>query len=321
MLRGLPKVTDKNVLVGHEWSDDAAVYRINDKQAVVQTLDFFTPIVDDPYLFGQIAAANSISDIYAMGARPLFALNIVGFPLATLGHDTLNQILRGGADKAAEAGIFVVGGHSIDDAEPKYGMVVTGLVHPDKVLRNVGALPGDALFLTKPLGSGILTSAIKKGELAPDEQRAVIGVMTHLNRRAAEAMLTVGARAATDVTGFGLFGHLLGMVRDTQVGVTLSAAAVPFLPRVPELAARGVVSGGTRKNLAHFGAWCDFDPALTEAERLALADAQTSGGLLVACPSEKAEEFASRLRESGALAAARIGEFSPSRPGRIAVTR
>lgn len=317
----MPKRSDPNVLVGTETGDDAAVYRLNSDLAVVETLDFFTPVVDDPYDFGRVAAANAFSDIYAMGARPIFALNIIGFPLKTLGHDAFRRILEGGQSIADEAGVPILGGHSIDDAEPKYGMVVTGLVHPDKVLRNVGALPGDALFLTKPLGSGILTSAIKKGELAPDEQRAVIGVMTHLNRRAAEAMLTVGARAATDVTGFGLFGHLLGMVRDTQVGVTLSAAAVPFLPRVPELAARGVVSGGTRKNLAHFGAWCDFDPALTEAERLALADAQTSGGLLVACPSEKAEEFASRLRESGALAAARIGEFSPSRPGRIAVTR
>lgn len=317
----MPKRSDPNVLVGTETGDDAAVYRLNPDLAVVETLDFFTPVVDDPYDFGRVAAANAFSDVYAMGARPIFALNIVGFPLKTLGPDAFRRILEGGQSIADEAGVPVLGGHSIDDAEPKYGMVVTGLVHPDKVLRNVGAQPGDALFLTKPLGSGILTSAIKKGELAQDEQRAVIDVMTHLNRRGAEAMLAVGARAATDVTGFGLFGHLLGMVRDTPVGVSVSASAVPFLPRVHELAARGVVSGGTRKNLAHFGAWCDFDPSFTEPERLALADAQTSGGLLVACPPERADEFASRLRESGALAAARIGAFSSSRPGRIAVTR
>ena len=286
----------------------------------METLDFFTPVVDDPYDFGRVAAANSFSDIYAMGARPIFALNIMAFPIKTLGHDAFRRVLEGGQSIASEAGVSVIGGHSIDDPEPKYGMVVTGLVHPDKVLRNVGARPGDALFLTKPLGSGILTTALKRGELADEEQRAVIRVMTHLNRGGAEAMIAVGARAATDVTGFGLLGHLLGMVRDGGVGVVLSAAKVPFLPRVHEFIDRGVCPGGTKKNLAYFGTSCDFDGSLSETQRLALADAQTSGGLLVACPAERADEFAARLRSADALAYARIGEFTASGRGRIRVT-
>ena len=287
----------------------------------METLDFFTPVVDDPYDFGRVAAANSFSDIYAMGGRPIFALNIVAFPIKTLGHDAFRRVLEGGQSIADEAGVTVPGGHSIDDPEPKYGMVVTGLVHPDRILRNVGARPGDVLFLTKPLGTGILTSAIKKGDLTAEEQRAVISVMTHLNRGGAEAMAAVGARAATDVTGFGLFGHLLGMVRGAEVGVTVRASAVPFQPRVHELVGKGVCPGGTKKNLAYFGASCDFDGSLDENARLALADAQTSGGLLVACPPERADEFAQRLRDAGTPAAARIGEFTAASPGRIRVER
>jgi selenide,water dikinase len=287
----------------------------------VETLDFFTPVVDDPYDFGRVAAANSFSDIYAMGGRPIFALNIVAFPIKTLGHDAFRRVLEGGQSIADEAGVTVPGGHSIDDPEPKYGMVVTGLVHPDRILRNVGARPGDVLFLTKPLGTGILTTAIKKGDLTADEQRAVIAVMTHLNRGAAEAMIEVGARAATDVTGFGLFGHLLGMVRGTGVGVTVRASAIPFQPRVHEFVRKGVCPGGTKKNLAYFGASCDFDASIEEPARLALADAQTSGGLLVACPPERADEFAARLSAVSAPAAARIGEFTAASPGRIRVER
>ena len=286
----------------------------------METLDFFTPVVDDPYDFGRVAAANSFSDVYAMGARPIFALNIMAWPMKTLGPDGFRRVLEGGQSIADEAGVPIIGGHSIDDAEPKYGMVVTGLVHPDKVMRNVGARPGDVLFLTKPLGTGVLTSAIKKGDLSEDEQRAVIAVMTHLNRGGAEAMIASGARAATDVTGFGLFGHLLGMVRGTGVGVTVHAASVPFQPRVHEFIACGVCPGGSKKNLAYFGTWCDFDASLTEAQRLALADAQTSGGLLVACPPERADELERRLIAAHCLAAARIGEFRSTDPGRIRVT-
>jgi len=317
----LPKRSDPNVLVGTETGDDAAVYRLNPDLAIVETLDFFTPVVDDPYDFGRVAAANAFSDVYAMGGRPIFALNIMAWPMKTLGPDGFRRVLEGGQSIADEAGVSVIGGHSIDDAEPKYGMVVTGLVHPDKVLRNVGARPGDVLFLTKPLGTGVLTSAIKKGELSEAEQRAVITVMTTLNRAGAEAMVAVGARAATDVTGFGLFGHLLGMVRCTDVGVEVSASAVPFQPRVHEFIGRGVCPGGTKKNLAYFGASCDFDASIEEPARLALADAQTSGGLLVACPPERADEFAARLSAVSAPAAARIGEFTAASPGRIRVER
>jgi selenide, water dikinase len=308
-------------VVGTETGDDAAVYRLSPELAIVETLDFFTPVVDDPYDFGRVAAANSFSDVYAMGGRPIFALNIVGFPLQKLGGDAFRRVLEGGQSIATEAGVSVLGGHSIDDAEPKYGMVVTGLVHPDKVLRNVGARPGDALFLTKPLGSGILTTAIKRNELQPEEQRPVIDTMTTLNRGAAEAMVEIGARACTDVTGFGLLGHLTGMLREAQLGVTVSASAVPLLPRVLEFAARGICPGGSHKNLAYFGTSCDFDPEVDEPHRLALADAQTSGGLLVACPSQRAQEFASLLEEKRTLAAARIGQFTADRPGRIRVTR
>lgn len=318
----MPKRSDPNVLVGTETGDDAAVYRLNPDLAVVETLDFFTPVVDDPFDFGRVAAANSFSDVYAMGARPIFALNIMAWPMKTLGADGFRRVLEGGQSIADEAGVPVLGGHSIDDAEPKYGMVVTGVVHPDKVLKNVGAHAGDVLFLTKPLGTGVLTSAIKKGDvLSEDEQRAVIRVMTHLNRGAAEAMTAVGARAATDVTGFGLLGHLLGMVRGTAVGVTVHAPSIPFQPRVHELVGRGICPGGTKKNLAYFGTSVDFDPALTEAERLAIADAQTSGGLLIACPPERADELATRLAKAGAPAAARIGEFTASGAGRIRLSR
>ncbi len=313
----MPRRSDPNVLVGTETGDDAAVYRLNPDLAVVETLDFFTPVVDDPYDFGRVAAANAFSDVYAMGARPIFALNIVAFPLKTLGADAFRRVLEGGQSIADEAGVAVLGGHSIDDPEPKYGMVVTGVVHPDKVLRNVGARPGDVLFLTKPLGSGILTGAIKRGDLAEPEQRAVIDVMTRLNRGGAEAMIAVGARAATDVTGFGLIGHLLGMVRGTDVGVTIRSSRVPVLPRVREFAARGLCPGGTKKNLAYFGPSCDFDASLCEADLVVLADAQTSGGLLVACPPERADEFTERLRAGGSLADARIGEFTRTGAGRI----
>lgn len=321
MLRGLPKVTDKNVLVGHEWSDDAAVYRINDKQAVVQTLDFFTPIVDDPYLFGQIAAANSISDIYAMGAKPLFALNIVGFPLATLGHDTLNQILRGGSDKAAEAGIFVVGGHSIDDAEPKYGMVVTGIVDPARVKANNGAKAGAKIVLTKPLGVGVLTTAVKRGKRTEAQIDAAIQCMAGLNRPGGDAMEEVGADTATDITGFGLVGHLQQMAHASNVGMKLHVDALPLLPGTMDLIAEGCYPGGTKKNWTFFKDKVNFAPNVTEAEQLLCCDAQTSGGLCILVPSAKADALVAALKRHKALAAAVIGEVVADHPGRLAISR
>ena len=321
VLNKLPKVTDKNVLVGTEGIDDAAVYKINDEQAVVETLDFFTPIVDDPYLFGQISAANSISDIYAMGAKPLFALNIVAYPMQSLGPEILAQILKGGSDKAAEANIFVVGGHSIDDAEPKYGMCVTGIVHPKKIMANSGAKPGDVIILTKPLGVGILTTAVKRGKRTEAQIGAAIQSMAALNRPGGEAIDEVGAHAATDITGFGLIGHLCGMAGSSKVGIELNYSALPVLPEVIDLIKEGVVPGGTKKNLAFYGERVDFDPALTDAEKTLCADAQTSGGLAIVLPAEKADACVASLKKHKALAYAVIGKVVADHPGRLKVRR
>ncbi len=222
MLSQLPSCTDPNVLIGTKTADDAAVYRVSDTLAIVQTVDYFTPVVDDPYTFGQITAANSLSDIYAMGAAPLFALNIAGFPADTLPLDVLAKILQGGADKAAEAGISIIGGHTIKDAEPKYGMAVTGVIHPDKVISNAGARPGDRLILTKPLGIGIITTAMKQGKVSAATVAAVTEIMATLNKGAAEAMVTVDTHACTDVTGFGFLGHLSEMVRGSGVGAVIN---------------------------------------------------------------------------------------------------
>ncbi len=309
------------MLVGTEWSDDAAVYKLNDDQAVVQTVDFFTPIVDDPYTFGSIAAANSISDIYAMGARPLFALNIVGFPLATLGKDALHAILRGGAEKAAEAGVSIVGGHSIDDNEPKYGMCVTGIVHPARIMSNAGARAGDVLVLTKPLGVGVLTTAVKRSLKTEAEIDAAVRCMAALNRPGGEAMDEVGADAATDITGFGLCGHLRGMAAASKVGMRLRVSALPVLPGVMELIDKKCYPGGTKKNWQHYRQWIDFAPDVTEAEQILSCDAQTSGGLVIAVRPEKKDALVATLEPRGALAAAVIGEVVAEHPGRIAVAR
>ncbi len=309
------------MLVGTETADDAAVYRLRDDLAVIATLDFFTPVVDDPYDFGAIAAANALSDVYAMGGRPLLALSILGFPTKTLPMEMMGEIVRGGAEKALEAGCPLLGGHSIDDAEPKYGLSVVGVVHPDRILRNTGALPGDALFLTKPLGSGILTTAIKRGRIEPALLAFVIGVMKELNAAAAEAMAEVGVRACTDVTGFGLLGHLRGMLIPSGCAARLRLSAVPVIRGVIDLAQEGLCPGGTRKNLETFGPTTTFDGAWSEAEKLAVADAQTSGGLLVAVPPEKSDAFAAALSARGLEHAARIGEVEAGEPGRITFTR
>ena len=309
------------MLVGHEWADDACVYKLNDEQAVVQTLDFFTPIVDDPYLFGQIAAANAISDIYAMGAKPIFALNIVGFPLAQLGHDVLSRILQGGADKAAEAGIFVTGGHSIDDAEPKYGMCVTGIVHPDKIMSNEGAKVGDKLVLTKPIGVGVLTTAVKR-ELRTEAQiHAAIQSMAAINRPGGDAIAEVGASAATDVTGYGLAGHLREVAAASNVGMTLHVDALPVLPEVMELIGQKCYPGGTRKNWLYFKEHLEFASDVTEDEQLLVCDAQTSGGMVISVPADKCDAMVASLKKHNALAAAVIGEVVSDHPGRIAVVR
>ena len=309
------------MLVGLETADDAAVYRLGKNLAVVATLDFFTPIVDDPYDFGAIGAANSLSDIYAMGAKPLIALSILGFPTTKLPLEAMGAILRGGAEKAAEAGCPLVGGHSIDDPEPKFGLSVVGVVHPSKILRNKGAKPGDALFLTKPLGSGILTTAQKRGLLDPALLDFIVGVMKTLNAAASAAAIAAGARACTDVTGYGLLGHLRGMLIASKVAARLHLRSVPIINGVLDHARAGVVPGGTRKNLDNFGKTTHFDGAWSEAEKLAVADAQTSGGLLVSVPAKKADAFAKDLESRGVENFARIGEIEKGEPGRIVFVR
>lgn len=306
--------------MGTETGDDAAVWRLDRDRGLVATLDFFTPVVDDPRDFGRIAAANALSDVYAMGGRPLFALNIVGWPMKTLGAEMLGLVLAGGAEVCDEAGVAIVGGHTVDDAEPKYGLSVTGLIDPARILRNVGGRPGDVLFLTKRLGTGVLVTKLKRAGLDDAAYAAVVASMTTLNRAGAEAMLAAGAVAATDVTGFGLLGHLAGMLREGGIGADLSFAALPFLAGARETAAAGFVPGGTRNNLRTFGAQTDFDASIAESDRLAVADAQTSGGLLVACPPERADELAARLAEARAPAPARIGVLTEDHPGRIRVT-
>jgi selenide,water dikinase len=285
LLEGLPRVRSRNALVGFDTRDDAAVYRLNATQAVVETVDFFPPVVDDPYAYGQIAAANAMSDIWAMGARALFALNLVAFPkdqpLAVL-----QAILAGGADKAAEAGIPILGGHSIQSPEPKYGMAVTGLVHPRKVLTNAGARPGDALLLTKPIGTGIATTAIKRELASPALVKRVTAQMAQLNKAAGEVFASgrFPVHALTDVTGFGLLGHTIELARGAGKRLRLSLEQVPVLAEVASLADQGVVPGGTRTNLEHAARWVRFPRGLPEAIRHVLADAQTNGGLLAAVP-------------------------------------
>ncbi len=302
------------MLVGHETRDDAAVYRLDATQAVVETLDFFTPVVDDPYWFGRIAAANAFSDIWAMGARPLFALNLVAWPVGKLPMEMLGEVLRGGAEAARLAGAPVLGGHSIDDPEPKYGMAVTGLVHPDEVLRNVGARPGDVLLLTKPLGSGIVTTAIKRG-IAPKElvDRAV-EVMAALNRAAGETLAASRAvHALTDVTGFGLLGHAWEMAEGSGVGLRLRAAAVPVLEGVHDLAAQDVVPGGSKANLKWVLPNLALGPGLPATTAIVLADAQTNGGLLAAVDPAAAGAVVAALREAG-VAAAIVGDVVAGAP-------
>jgi len=320
VLRNLPPTEpDPNLLVGLDTSDDAGVYKLNDELAIVQTVDFFTPIVDDPYDFGQVAAANAISDIYAMGGKPLTVLNIVAFPIHTLDKEVLADILRGAADKVKEAGATLVGGHSIDDKEPKFGLAVTGLVHPDKVRANAGARPGDKLILTKPIGVGILTTSIKKDQLTEEEIARVTRVMTTLNKTAAETMEPYEVHACTDITGFGLLGHASEMAKGSGVGIRIERGKVPVLPRVRELAEAGFVPGGTKNNFAHLEGSVTFADTIDQVGQWILCDAVTSGGLLIAVEPTQAEELLGKLRESG-VDAHMIGETTAGDAGRITVT-
>jgi selenide, water dikinase len=286
LLGELRSPSDPRVLVGPESADDAAVYALDAERAIVTTADFFTPVVDDPRDFGRVAAANAISDVYAMGGDPLFALNLVAWPLESLGPDVLTEVLRGGEEVAAEAGVAIVGGHSIDDPEPKYGLAVTGMVHPDRILRNSTARTGDDLYLTKPIGTGVATTAAKRG-LANGETTAVaVEMMTTLNRDASAAARAAGASAVTDVTGFGLLGHLHELAKASGVSARVEAASVPALPGVLELleAGDGAIAGGTRRNRRWVEPNVAWGPAVEEPRRWLLCDAVTSGGLLVAAP-------------------------------------
>ena len=302
MLRGLPPITDPNVLVGTATFDDAGVYRVTDDVALVQTVDFFTPIVDDPFTFGRIAAANALSDVYAMGGRPVTALNIACFPVGELPDEVLGEILRGGAHACAEAGVSIIGGHTVKDDEPKFGMAVTGLVDPRRILRNDAALPGDVLFLTKPLGTGIYATALKHDAIDDAAMAEAVRSMSALNARASEAALEAGARACTDVTGFGFLGHLREMAAGSRVGMEIVAGAVPLFERTLELIEAGEIPGGTRDNASAHAAFTSFEAAVSPAMRLALSDAQTSGGLLLAVPPERTVEMVEALERRGELA-------------------
>lgn len=305
--------------MGLESGDDAGVYRLTGDLALVQTVDFFTPIVDDPYAFGQIAAANALSDIYAMGARPLTALNLVGYSVAKYGAETLAAILAGGADKVREAGAVIVGGHTIDDAEPKYGLAVTGVVEPDRIWTNAGARPGDVLVLTKPIGAGVLSTALKRGLLSDEQIRQLVTVLSTLNRAAAEAGREVDVHAATDVTGFGLLGHASHIARESGVAVAIEAAAVPVLDGAREFAARDIFPGGSRANRRHYEAFVTFRRDLPEHERMLLFDAMTSGGLLLVVPAAQGDRLLAGLEARGVAGARIIGRVLDGPAGRVFV--
>lgn len=294
--------TNEHVLVGYGSSDDAGVYLVRDDLALVHTVDFFTPIVDDPFDFGRISATNALSDVYAMGGRPLSALNIVAFP-ENLDLAILARILEGGATVARSAGVAILGGHTIKDDEPKYGMAVTGVVDPQRIVTNAAAKADDVLVLTKPLGTGVLTTALKRGAIAEDELDEAVQAMTTLNAGASEAMLAAGAQAATDITGFGLLGHGEGMARASGVGLRIEAKSVPFMAGVLDLIARGVVPSGTRHNAQTHAGFTTFASSVPEELRIGLSDAQTSGGLLIAIEPGSVGALTRELRACGALAA------------------
>ena len=310
---------DPALLVGTATGDDAAVYRLDERTALVFTTDFFTPIVDDPYDWGRVAAANALSDVYAMGGRPILCLNLVGWPVEQLPLDMLARVLEGGATVASDAGALVAGGHTIDDREPHYGMAVVGLADPNRIVTNAAARPGDVLVLTKPLGVGAMTTAIKRGLATPDAAGRVVALMTRLNRGASEAMLAAGVVAATDVTGFGLLGHLHKMMAASGTSARIAAGSVPVLDGAREMIGAGAVAGGTRRNIAFVEPWVSWAPAVAEEDRIMLADAQTSGGLLIACPPGRIEDLRHELLARGE-AGAEVGVVSDGMPGSLSVT-
>jgi selenide, water dikinase len=320
VLRHLPKIANERVLVGVETSDDAGVYLLDGDQVLIQTVDFFTPIVDDPYDYGQIAAANSLSDVYAMGGVPITALNIVGYPMKDAPAEWLHEILHGGADKAVEAGVAILGGHTVEDQEIKYGLSVTGLGSRDQITANRGARVGDRLVLTKALGTGLVTSAIKRGVAEEAATRVVVDSMKMLNRAASTAMVSVGVHACTDVTGFGLLGHLYEMLTASEVGARLDATAIPVLPTAEECARQGITTGGARNNETYLSDCVRFDRSVRDELRQVLFDPQTSGGLLMAVPPDRLEALLDALESERVPIRAVIGEVVAGASGRIEVT-
>ncbi len=321
MLKFLPpSVSDANVIVGLDSPDDAGVYRISEDVAIVQTVDFFTPIVDDPYWFGAIAAANALSDVFAMGGRPITALNLVGFPITKLDKRILAEILRGGADKVREAGAVILGGHSIDDPEPKFGLSVTGVVHPGKIGAKAGARPGDVLVLTKPIGIGVITTAIKRGAATPDDAAEAIRVMATLNN-VVDVLEPFDVRGLTDITGFGLLGHASEVARESKVGMRIYSSKVPVLPSTYTYADQGIFPGGSKNNYKFLTSreYVAFDPAIDQTQQMILCDAVTSGGLFIAVAADKAEALVAALKQKGTIVAEIIGEAVADHPGKIVV--
>lgn len=309
------------MLVGTSHADDAGVYKLTDELAIIQTIDIFTPLVDDPYKFGQIAAANAISDIYAMGGKPLTALNFIGYPKKHLEIETVIEILKGGADKANEAGTVILGGHSIMDPEVKYGLAVTGVVHPEKIITNAGAQPGDKLILTKPIGTGILATAIKFGKASPEVEDMICECMTTLNNIPSMLMQEFGAHACTDITGYGLLGHAHEMAAASSVSIEIQSSKVPLLKDTQEYCIKGNIPGGAYTNKEYLDDKVSFDSSITESEQMVLYDPQTSGGLLISIRGDKADELLSRLLKEEVQDASIIGEVTDGAAGQMVVRK
>jgi selenide,water dikinase len=319
-LKDLPLITDPNLIVGMEHAEDAGVYRLRDDLAIIQSVDFFTPIVDDPYVFGQIAVTNALGDIYAMGGRPLTAMNIVCFPIRTMAIGILREILKGGLDKMREADVLLIGGHSVEDNELKYGLSVTGVIHPEKVLFNRGAQPGDQLILTKPLGTGIVSTAVKAGVADAALVARSVACMTTLNKRAAELMGEAKEiHACTDVTGFGFLGHALEMIEGSETGVRIDSSSVPFFPETRSFAEEGIIPGGLIRNRKFREAQIEIGPECPDWLVDILFDPQTAGGLLIALPDGEAENLLRKMHAAGLAEAAIVGEVTATPKGMIRV--
>ncbi len=315
----MPKIKNNRVLIGYNSVDDAGVYKLTENLALVQTVDFFPPVVDDPYDYGSIAAANSLSDIYAMGGTPISALNIVGYPKESMPLSALKQVLKGGADKAREAEVPIIGGHTLKTKEPIYGLSVNGLIDPMKIVSNAGAKPGDLLILTKPLGIGVITTGIKRGKVPSRVIKEALNVMSELNRNASEVMLRFGAKACTDITGYGFLGHLCEMTSSSGVGAKVSLSSIPVLDYAWILAEQKIVPGGTLSNRNFMEGKVDWGSDICEEARLILCDAQTSGGLLISVAANKAHRLLSSLKKRGVKNSSIVGQIIKDKKCRIKV--